>query len=263
MARKDTYEYAKGKKYPVEGNVFKTPQKPKRDAPKNVHEGHRDRLRSRFLNEGLEGFQDHNALELLLFYGIPMKDTNEEAHALMNTFGSISGVFDAPYEELCEVKGIGEKTAALIKLMPALFQKYEVDKLNNDGAVLNTSELCAKYVSKFFKGVSEEQLYLLCLDSNCEVLCFEKISEGTLNAAPVNVNKIVEIAVKVHAVNIILAHNHPSGVVAPSKSDSNTTVAMADILERVGLRFSDHIIIGHGNDYFSYRHSEKWKYLFK
>ncbi len=263
MARKDTYEYSKGKKYSVEGNVFKVPEKPKKDVPKNIHEGHRDRLRNRFLKEGLDNFQDHNVLELLLFYGIPMKDTNKEAHELINTFGSLSSVFDATYEELCEVKGIGEKTATLIKLMPALFRKYEMDKLNVDGAVLNTSELCAKYVSKFFKGLTEEHLYLLCLDGNCEVICFEQISEGTLNTAPVNVNKIVEIAMKSRAINLILVHNHPSGVVAPSKSDTNTTMAMVDILCKIGLRLSDHIIIGHGDDYFSYRHSKKWAGIFK
>ena len=103
---------------------------------KNVHEGHRDRLRQRFLQEGLENFQDHNVLELLLFYSIPRKDTNEEAHNLINRFGSLSGVFDASFEELCEVKGIGENSAALIKIMPELFKKYEVDIVRNDDAIL-------------------------------------------------------------------------------------------------------------------------------
>ena len=92
---------------------------------KNIHEGHRDRLRKRFLDEGLDNFHDHNVLELLLFYSIPRKDTNEEAHNLIDTFGSLSGVFNASHEDLCKVKGIGENTATLIKMMPELFKKYE------------------------------------------------------------------------------------------------------------------------------------------
>ncbi len=263
MARKDTFEYSKGKKYSADGNVFKSMENTEKAKAKNVHEGHRERLRNRFLNEGLDNFQDHNVLELLLFYSIPMKDTNEEAHALMNTFGSLSAVFDASHKELCNVKGIGERTASLIKLMPALFKKYEIDKLNDDGVILNSSELAAKYVSKFFKGITNEQLYILCLDTNCKMLSFELISEGTLNSAPINIRKLVEIAVNSRATNFILVHNHPSGVTAPSKSDTNTTIAMADMLAEIGLKLNDHIIIGHGDDYFSYLHSEKWRGIFK
>ena len=129
MARKapDMYEHKKREKLSIEGNVLKKPSKPKKEKT-NVHEGHRQRIRERFLKEGLENFHDHNILELLLFHSIPVKDTNEEAHALINRFGSLSEVFDADYEELCKVKGIGERSALLIKLMPELFREYEKDK---------------------------------------------------------------------------------------------------------------------------------------
>lgn len=260
--RPDIYEYSKGEKYPVEGNVFKVQKKLKKETPKNIHEGHRERLRQRFLKEGLDNFQDHNVLELLLFYSIPVKDTNEEAHALINAFGSLSAVFDASYEELCCVKGIGERTASLIKLMPELFKKYETDKLNNEDVMLNSSKLVAKYVSKYFKGVTEEKLYLLCLDTNCKMISFELISEGTISEAPVNVRKIMEIAIRDKASNLILVHNHPSGVTAPSRQDADATVGIATLMEKVGLRLSDHIIIGHGDDFFSFRKSQKWSGIF-
>lgn len=265
MARRrpDVYEYGKGEKYPVEGNVFKVPDKTNKKPQKNVHEGHRERLRQRFLKEGLDNFQDHNVLELLLFYSVPMKDTNEEAHNLINTFGSLSGVFDASYEDLCNVKGIGGRSATLIKMMPELFKKYETDKLNNDDVVLNTSELVAKYVSTHFKGVTKEKLYLMCLDSNCKMISFELISEGIVNATPINARRIMEIALKDNASNFILVHNHPSGVVAPSRKDIDATVGIINLMEKVGLRLSDHIIIGHGDDFFSFRKSEKWKSIFK
>lgn len=265
MAKKapDMYENRKREKLPIEGNVFKkaTPDN-KKKVPQNVHEGHRERLRGRFLEDGLENFYDHNILELLLFYSIPVKDTNKEAHNLMNRFGSLSEVFDADYEELCRVDGIGERSATLIKLMPELFRRYELDKLNRDEVRLNSSELVAKYVSKYFKGLTEEKLYLLCLDNNCKMLSFDLISEGTINATMLNNRKITECAIRTNAASVILVHNHPSGVTAPSKMDINATIDMADVMESVGIRLNDHIIIGHGDEYFSFRASQKWKHIF-
>lgn len=259
----DGYESKSNKKYSVENIIYNEDKPEFQKQPANIHEGHRERLRQRFLQEGLQNFQDHNVLELLLFYSIPMKDTNEEAHRLINTFGSLSGVFDANYEDLCKVKGIGGRSATLIKIMPELFKKYEVDKLKNDDVVLNTSELVAKYASTFFKGVTNEKLYLMCLDSNCRLLEFNLISEGTINASPINIRKIIKCSLDCNCSNLILIHNHPSGVVAPSRSDVDATVGMIELLSKVGLKLSDHIIIGHGDDYFSFRKSEKWKYIFK
>ncbi len=262
MARKDLYEYKKGVKYPVEGNVIKTHEKPKKRVLSNVHQGHRERLRKRFLDEGLDNFQDHNVLEFLLFYSIPMKDTNDEAHALMEEFGSLSAVFDADYEDLCAVKGVGENTAALIKLMPQLFKKYEMDKLNKDGVYLNSSNLSAKYMSSYFKGVTEEKIYVLSLDSTCRLLSVDLLNTGTVNKATVDVRKIVEIAIKHKANNIVLTHNHPSGVTAPSNRDIATTTALIGILADINIRLNDHIIIGCGDEFFSFRNSERWKHIF-
>lgn len=261
----DLYESKKGVKYGVEGNITKTAEQVKKSGKnnKNVHEGHRQRLRERFLRDGLEGFQDHNVLELLLFFSIPVRDTNEDAHRLMNEFGSLSGVFDAKYEDICKVRGIGERTALLIKLVPELFRRYEVDKLNKDTVMLNSADLVAGYVSKYFKGLTEEKLYALYLDSNCKLLSFQLISSGGVNSAPMNNRLIAEYAYSTNAASIILVHNHPSGICAPSRKDIDVTIAMADILGTIGIRLSDHIIIGNGDDYFSFRLSPKWKHIFK
>ncbi len=231
--------------------------------PKNIHEGHRERLRQRFLSEGLDNFQDHNVIELLLFYSVPMKDTNEEAHSLIDRFGSLSGVFDASFEDLCSVKGVGERTATLIKMIPALFKKYEVDKINTNDAVLNTSERVAEYVSPYFKGVTNEKMYVLCLDTSCHALNFTQVSEGIVNSAPLNTRKIIEVALNSDASSIILVHNHPSGIVAPSRNDIDATINMVNLLKKVSIRISDHIIIGNGSDFFSLKKSEKWSYIFK
>lgn len=263
MAKKapDMYENKKREKFTVEGNILKEPT-PEKKAPKNPHEKHRQRLRERFLNDGLESFQEHNVLELLLFYSIPVKDTNELAHDLINRFGTLSEVFDADYEELCKVKGMGERSALLIKLMPELFKKYEMNKLNKKEVHLNSAEFVAKYVSAHFKGLTQEELWLLCLDENCKKLRFDKISEGTVNVTMINNRKITEYAILSNAASVILVHNHPSGITAPSSMDINATIGMADALEAVGIRLNDHIIIGHGDDYFSFRKSEKWKHIF-
>ncbi len=229
---------------------------------KNIHEGHRERLRQRFLSEGLENFQDHNVLELLLFYSVPMKDTNEEAHRLIDTFGSLSCVFDASFEDLCSVKGVGERSATLIKMMPELFKKYEVDKINSDDAILDTSKKVAEFVAPHFKGVTNEKMYVLCLDSNCRVLNFTQVSEGIVNAAPLNTRKIMEISFNCNASSIILVHNHPSGVIAPSRKDVDATIGIVNLMQKVSLRVNDHIIIGNGSDFFSFRKSDKYKYIF-
>lgn len=263
MAKKapDMYEHKNREKIGLEGNVLKESSKPKKK-PKNPHEKHRKRLRENFLNNGLETFQEHNILELLLFYSIPVKDTNEIAHNLIYRFGSLSEVFDADYEDLCKVEGVGERSALLIKLMPQLFRMYEKDKLSKADVHLNTSELVAKYAAKHFVGLTEEKLYLLCLDSNCKKLSFDLISEGTINATMINNRKITECAILSKAASVILIHNHPSGITAPSKADINATIAMANVLESVGIKLNDHIIIGHGDEYFSFRKSEKWKHIF-
>lgn len=265
MARKpvELYENRNSKKLSAESNIIKKTEKPKnKSKDENVHAGHRERLRNRFLKDGLDSFEDHNILELLLFYSISRKDTNEEAHALINEFGSLANVFDASYEDLCQVKGIGERTAMLIKLMPALFRKYETDKLNKENVMLYSAELVAEYTSKYFKGLTEERLYLLCLDSNAQIVSFDLISSGDVKSTPVNNRLITEIALTSKAATIILVHNHPSGITAPSKMDINATQNIMNALSVIGLHLSDHIIIGHGNEFFSFRRSPKWKHLF-
>lgn len=265
MAKKvvTMYENRKRERYGVEGNVIREANEKKHTSEsENVHSGHRSRLRERFLKEGLDNFEKHNALELLLFYSIPQKDTNKLAHKLIDTFGSLSEVFDASYDDLCSVKGVGPNTATLIKLMPELFRKYEVDKLNKESVFLNDSELAAEYACKFFKGMTEEKLYLICLDSRCRLISFDLMSEGTMKSTPLNARLIIETAFKNKATSLILVHNHPTGITAPSKSDVNATANLAYVLKQSGLRLDDHIIVGHGNDYFSFRKSKKYQDMF-
>ena len=238
-------------------------QKKKNETTENPHIGHRERLRQRYRNEGLDAFNDHNVFELLLFYGHTRKDTNEAAHALMDHFGSLSSVFDADFDELCNVNGVGEVSATLITLVRDLYRRYEIDKHNKDSIVLNSAELVAEYASKYFKGVNEEHMYLICLDSNCRLLRCDMIGKGAVNFAPISNRKIVELAYKTNAASVILIHNHPSGIAAPSRKDIDTTIGIIEAMRAIGITVSDHIIIGSGGDYFSFCTNSKFRNYFR
>lgn len=225
-----------------------------------MHDGHRERLKKRFREEGLDKFEAHNALELLLFFSIPRRDTNEIAHNLLNTFGSISNVFDAPVDELLKVDGIGESSALLIKMMPALSKKYAEDKLKK-GAALNSTSAAGEYLLPKFMGETNEIVILVCLDNQGRVKNCCKIADGSTNTAQINNRKIMETALRHSASSIILAHNHPGGLTNPSAADVETTKNLVHVLESVQICLRDHIIIAN-NEYFSMAESKFFAHIF-
>ncbi len=213
-----------------------------------LHDGHRQRLIQRFLEEDLDNFEPHNVLELLLFYAIPRKDTNELAHVLMDTFGSLKGVFDAPYEELIKVTGIGPNTAALLKLVPSLTRTYYSSDARS--IILDTSEKSGEYFLPYYIGQTEEVVRLACLDAGGKVISNQILHRGSANAAEVNIRKIVNIALRNNAMGVILAHNHPGGLPLPSEEDVATTKSIREALMPMGILLMDHIIVA-GQDYVS------------
>ena len=213
-----------------------------------LHDGHRQRLIQRFLEEDLDNFEPHNVLELLLFYAIPRKDTNELAHVLMDTFGSLKGVFDAPYEELIKVTGIGPNTAALLKLVPSLTRTYYSSDARS--VILDTSEKSGEYFLPYYIGQTEEVVRLACLDAGGKVISNQILHRGSANAAEVNMRKIVNIALRNNAMGVILAHNHPGGLPLPSEEDVATTKSIREALMPMGILLMDHIIVA-GQDYVS------------
>ena len=213
-----------------------------------LHDGHRQRLIQRFLEEDLDGFEPHNVLELLLFYAIPRKDTNELAHVLIDTFGSLKGVMDAPYEELLKISGIGPNAAALIKMMPSLTRLYYSN--TECGVTLDTSEKSGEYFLPYFIGQTEEVVRLACLDAGGKVISNQILHRGSANAAEVNIRKIVNIALRNNAMGVILAHNHPGGLPLPSEEDVATTKSIREALMPMGILLMDHIIVA-GQDYVS------------
>lgn len=215
----------------------------------SVHNGHRDRMRQRFLQEGLDGFTDIQVLELLLFYCISRKDTNPIAHALLEQFGSLSQVLEAPVEELCKVEGIGENAAVFLQLVTQVGRYYLTDRVSKI-KVLPTLESCAEYMRPLFFGRKVEMVYLLCLDAKCKVLCCRKMAEGSVNSTGISVRKIVEMALAANASSVVLAHNHPGGLAIPSSEDVAVTRRVVAALQAVEIHFIDHIIVA-DDDYVS------------
>ena len=215
----------------------------------SIHKGHRQRMKERFLQEGLDHFTDIQVLELLLFYCVPRQDTNPLAHRLLQHFGSFAQVLDAPVEELAKVPGIGESAATFLHLIPEASRYYQVDQASHV-VILPTLEKCARYMVPFFYGRRVETVFLLCLDAKCKVICCKEVGEGCVNSASISTRKIVETALGVNATSVVLAHNHPSGVAIPSGEDIQTTQRIAAALHCVDIQLVDHIVVA-DDDYIS------------
>lgn len=187
-----------------------------------VHDGHRERLRARFAEHGLESFNELNALELLLCYAIPRRDTNELAHRLLDAFGSLSGVFQASMQELTSIPGIGENAAALILMVPQIVKKAHVSKAKETKIIRNSTD-AGNYLLPYFLDEQDEIVMMLCLDNKRAVICCREMGRGVVNCVDANIRRMVETALKVKTTTVIIAHNHPNGVALPSREDDNFT----------------------------------------
>lgn len=216
------------------------------------HEGHRQRLKNRFLEHGLESFEKHNILELLLFYSIPQKDTNDLAHTLLDHFGTLRGVFEADFSELIKIPGIKENTATLIKLIPELAREYMFEEVSED-KVFDTADKLGKYFIRKYIGEVDEVVYLMLLDNGFKLLNVSKIHEGSVNSAKISPRKIMNQVIKHNASMAVVAHNHPNGLAVPSMEDVNTTYNLRHVLENYEVKLIEHILVG-GNEYFPIIH---------
>ena len=208
----------------------------------SIHDGHRDRLKKRFLIEGLDNFSDIQVLELLLFYCIPRKDTNELAHRLLNRFGNLFQVLEAKVEDLEQVEGIGPNAALFLSLIPAVGRYYSVNR-NTECRILKNTTECGYYMLPFFSNRVNETVFLLCLDAKRKVLSCQMVGEGSVNSAGVPIRRVVEMALAANATTVVLAHNHPSGIATPSYEDILTTRRVAAALDSVEIVLADHIVV--------------------
>ena len=222
----------------------------------SIHDGHRERLKERYRQEGLDNFDEVNALELLLFYCVPRQDTNPIAHRLLDHFGSFTRVLEAPREELEKVPGVGKNVATYLKFTMDMM-RYYMTKNQNEVEILNDMNEVGNYLLPRFLGRDKETVFLLCLDGKCKVLCCKEVGEGSVNSAAISVRKIVEVAMGCNATSVVLAHNHPSGFAVPSDEDKQTTHRLACALQAVDIILADHIVVADGN-FVSMRQSREY-----
>ena len=223
----------------------------------NIHNGHRKRLKDRFLKEdGISSFSDHEVLELFLYYCIPQKDTNPIAHQLLNHFGGkFSAVFERPYHELLKVDDIGEHTALGVRLVAEMTRRLYEDKLDHS-VKLDSQDNVYEYLKPRFIGLSDEHIYCLFLDNLMRPISCELVAKGVPNSVNISPRQVVEAAIKHRAVNIVLAHNHPQGLSVPSHSDVAITRDIETALNAMDMVLIDHFIMSK-DDYASMKNG-KW-----
>ncbi|NLW66024.1 MAG: DNA repair protein RadC [Clostridiales bacterium] len=215
----------------------------------DIHEGHRDRLKKLFMEQGLDCFDDYKVLELLLFYALPRRDTNPIAHELINRFDSLEAVFEAPADELAKVPGIGSGAITLIKLVPELSRRCAISKARPD-KYIDSSEKAGTYLVPRYMLERDEVVYVICLDAANRLLCCKELFRGAANTTEISIRKIAELALAKNASGIIISHNHTSGIALPSAEDDATTKLLKETLNRIGIRLIDHIIVA-GDDFIS------------
>lgn len=216
----------------------------------SLHNGHRQRLKKRFLQEGLQNFEDHEILQLILFYAIPMKDTNELAHLLLEKYGSISKVVEADPKDLVKIDGISEHSAILLNILPQFYIRYKTDR-GKERICLDSLKKAGEFIRNLYYGISYEIVYILCLDVQHNLIHYEILHEGTIDEASIYPRLVVESALRHKAHSIILSHNHPGGTLDISKADIDATKRIISALSPIEIDVMDHIIIT-GDRYISF-----------
>ena len=210
-----------------------------------LHDGHRQRKKKQFLEQGADSFADHELLELLLFYAIPRQDTNALAHRLLEECGSLGNVFLASPERLQKIPGMGENAAALLKLLPTVYRR--IQQAQAPEKILQSVDQAGTYFAELLHYERREVLYQMCVDKKGKIIRSCRLSEGSADLAVLDVRRVVENALLCDACGVLLAHNHPSGVALPSGADREITLRVRDALKLMGITLIDHIIVADGD----------------
>lgn len=221
-------------------------------SPLPAFSGHRGRLRQKLAKHGLDGFLPHEVLELLLTYAIPRKDTKPLAWALLKQFGSLAAVLDADEKQLCEVDGIGPNAAQFLHLVREVIKNYSLAQVK-ETTVLNSPQQVLAYCKASLSNRRVECLEALCLSIRGTLISTQILATGSLGSVTVSPRQVVEYALKVNAKSVILVHNHPSGDASPSQADIALTQTIINAALYFDIKIEDHIIIGKGGNYFSFR----------
>lgn len=214
----------------------------------NLHKGHRERVKNSVLINGLEDLQEHEWLEYLLFFCIPLKDTNPIAHNLIKKFGSFDAVLDATVSDLCEISGMTANAGLLLHTLPQVFSLYERKKLIPK-TVLSVVNI-VPYLRALVRLENTEVFYIVCLDAKNSIIYTGRLGAGT-DAVNLSAREVVKIAMLHRTKSVILCHNHPSGIVLPSNADIQSTAVLKQTLSSLDIKLIDHVIVS-GDSVYSF-----------
>ncbi len=226
----------------------------------NVHKGHRAKTRKRFMASGFNGAAEHNVLELLLFYGIAIKDTNPIAHALINKFGSISDVFQASEEELASVANMSRDSALLLTMILPTHQRYS-KIINSHYEQLLTCEQICEYMNRNYS-LDTPKIYALCFNFKHNLIACLHLADEDLDNCDHILKDLLSLCLQANAASVVLVHTHPNSLPIPSSEDLNKTKSISKFFSHVHIHLEDHIIISQ-NKGFSMKNSSKYSKLFK
>lgn len=218
------------------------------------HEGHRQRMKERFIQEGLSSFSGHEVLEMLLYYAIPYRNTNDLGHRLEQSFGSLSKVLEADYQDLIKIQGVTPHIATLITLCGQLACRYQRERYAR-GTLLYDIESIGRFLVPWFSAQKNESVVLLSMDNRHKVLNTTRVFEGSVNSTQFNLRGAVHQALRDNATMVVIAHNHPNGHAFPSPADISTTRRFAKVLSELDIRLLDHLIVS-DDDYVSLSQSQ-------
>ena len=245
--------------------------KPFKSEASNLHANHRERMYQRFLSgDSLDGFQQHEILEMLLFPSIPRRNTSETAHRLIDKYGSLIKVMQAPVRELETFKGMTNRAALNLSVIYGAFKILPSTVFGAEVPTLDTTAKALDFIHGRLMYEPYEVLYIICLNAAYKVINVKSKTDYMPQNIALTAETVAKIAFSNHAGSVILAHNHPSGDYNPSAADNAVTREAAQSLANLNILLADHIIIA-GQNFFSYSmntdfiknslEGEKWQKL--
>ena len=207
------------------------------------HAGHRQRMKNKYTEFGARIFSDHELMEMLLFYSIPQRNTNDMAHELVDKFGSPRKAIEADRQRLTQIKGVKDNTALLFSLISEIYRRNKVI-IPSCKTVYDTLSSVGEFLTQYFSGLKEERFCVMLLDSSMRLIKFSEISSGSANSVAIDPRTIARLALAENATNAIISHNHPSSVAIPSSSDREITARIEAALSAIGVTLIEHIIVG-------------------
>ncbi len=214
------------------------------------NKGHRQRLREKFLKNGLDGFLDYEIIELLLTLGTPRKDCKQSAKDALKKFGSLKAVLEAEPAELKEIKGIGDNNVFGLKIAQSVSRRYLADRIIDQDFIRSADEVI-DYLKHNLRDKSREVFLVIYLNGRNQILKMEELFQGTLTTSAVYPREVVKRALVNDAAALVFVHNHPSGNPNPSKDDLTITIKLKEAAQAIDVSVHDHLIIA-GNDVYSF-----------